>query len=79
MSRTVTPPDRFNATGVCRYCLRKRCKRASCIATHEASLWRVCEVCKGTEYINGHRFPEQAFLRCWHCFGGLVASLRKGA
>lgn len=77
--RRVPPPSRVNAAGVCRYCLRKRCERVSCVATHKVTVWRVCEACKGTEYINGHRFPDEAFLRCWSCFGGLVASIEKRA
>ncbi|WP_338765888.1 hypothetical protein V7968_41515 [Nocardia vulneris] len=54
------------------YCLARECRSARCIAQHAASVWEVCGSCGGSEYVNGHIDPENAFQRCGDCFGGVT-------
>jgi len=54
----------LNAAGWCIKCLGRDCEKAQCIAWFAATVWQVCERCGGTEYVNGHRDPENSAGRC---------------
>ncbi|PKV78936.1 hypothetical protein ATK86_3321 [Nocardia fluminea] len=71
----VPTPPRMNLAGVCCYCLHRDCEKPSCIKTYAATTWEVCTRCGGTEYIDGHRYPEDASERCRWCHGGLSFTL----
>jgi hypothetical protein len=60
----VLRPSRLNAAGWCIWCLGQHCDKPRCIASHAATTWQICERCGGTEYVNGHRDPENAAGRC---------------
>ncbi|CAM4474313.1 hypothetical protein NONI108955_32470 [Nocardia ninae] len=70
-------PSRLNFAGWCMYCLVQECRSARCIEQYARSVWEVCGRCGGSEYVNGHRDPENAFERC-NCVGGVVEAETSG-
>ncbi len=44
-------PPRLNYAQVCLYCEVRWCESPSCVAMHEASVWRVCTLCDGFGWI----------------------------
>lgn len=60
----VLRPSRLNAAGWCILCLGRHCEKARCIEWFAGTAWQLCDRCGGTEYVNGHRDPENAAGRC---------------
>ncbi len=60
-------PNRLNYAGWCIYCDERNCRNPRCIGVHARSVWAVCDLCDGSEYVD---WESTCMERCT-CTGGL--------